>query len=258
MLSLAHEGAEIVEAILGSGRSVSSAVGVYSILPSLQLGIPFSIARDFSMCAGSTCGPFSQRKPARQRLARVAFIALCLIAAGSSTTYGSGPISGQVSGHAHRKATDLDKALSSTSPQNQAEWFHVAYHVDLAGKMAVSGAFEKRVSRYEYKSCRDYLLQSVADESTWGFDDAEVGGHKVGFSVTVPLHGPGTYTLGPDDNGVVSDSSGNEGYIFSYGKREGGSASITINPDGSGRIVFSGWKNPSDESEKGTVTWACK
>jgi len=150
------------------------------------------------------------------------------------------------------------------APVVSSETFLIKYRFDFTGKMAASGTTEKVVSRDEYKRCEDYLIQEASGSSVGsdgtsalGFDNAAVQGGQVGFSVTLRIHGPGTYKLGPGDDGVVSDGTGGEGHIFSYGP-EHGSGTITINRDGSVKIIFSGWRNPSDDSESGAVSWACK
>jgi hypothetical protein len=163
------------------------------------------------------------------------------------------------------KAPDIPPSEPPPPPKASSETFLVHYTFSFAGKLAVNGTFAKGVSRADYPSCRDYLIKEASGRSagdngasTLGFDNAPVQGGTVGFTVSARIHGPGTYPLGPSDEGNVSDGTGRESYIFSYGYEDGGRGTVTINDDGSATVVFSGWKNPSDEAESGSVSWACR
>ena len=198
-------------------------------------------------------------------------IALCNLAFWALGLLSAACVGGTEGRHAgQRPTTDLKQPPPPPdepppAPKASSETFLVHYTFSLAGKIAASGTFDKGVSRADYGNCLNYLTQeergvSVGENgtSTLGFDNAPVQGGTVGFSVTLRIHGPGTYSLGRNDMGTVSDGAGDESHIFSYGYGEGNSGTVTINQDGSVKISFSGWKNPSNEPESGTVSWACK
>jgi len=105
------------------------------------------------------------------------------------------------------------------------------------------------------------------DENPISFTPPEVqtvGGANTAYvqsRLSIGYHGPGTYTSrsNPQLGGAVAIGVGDlegSGYIDTFRSGPPGTTTLTVNPDGSGRLVFSSWSG-GDTTISGTVIWTC-
>ncbi|HET9847715.1 MAG TPA: hypothetical protein VFR68_04080 [Candidatus Dormibacteraeota bacterium] len=136
-------------------------------------------------------------------------------------------------------------------------------HLDLHGEIAVHGTFtDTLTSRRE--TCRAYVGGAVPATTLWVVptpsNASPVGGHVVTLTGGVPTdqpssgyHGPGTYAQPSAAVAVliVDNASflpGNDARV-----------SITVSPDGSGSMSFTGMVDTSTSAaESGEERWTCK
>ncbi len=153
-------------------------------------------------------------------------------------------------GSSTRRAT-VTPGAPQNSGINLSNTIHLKYQASFNGKLSVAGTREQTVSGY--KDCLDYFVNNPS--GLIGFD-GNLQGHDVSFSIAaVTIKGPGTFA--PDRDGtnwLIFDGSQED---LNFNNVDRGDTKITINPDGSGRIVITGWGNPGDELENGIVMWTC-
>jgi hypothetical protein len=124
---------------------------------------------------------------------------------------------------------------------------------DLTGTSPLSGSW---TGTGTYAQCDRYVkLTGVVFQRPGG---GNVGSTNLGISVAIPpstFTGPGTYQ---STDGVITVASGS-GYSFSTSSP----GKVTINPDGSGSLVFTGAQDTNAVSgavtgtESGTISWTC-
>src|ERR1700733_7277091 len=110
----------------------------------------------------------------------------------------------------------------------------VTYQVRFTGKLSVAGTVMREA---DYKTCLDFALDKEKGALAL---TAKVGGHSFDFALPdTPIHGPGTYTAERvGTNWLIFDGS-QELYNFNSGAH--GTATVTINANGSGSATLAGW-----------------
>jgi len=135
-------------------------------------------------------------------------------------------------------------------------------HVVLKGEMKVTGTFTDAVtSRHE--TCGEYADGKVPATTLFVVptpnDTNNVSGHSVMYTAGVPItntdsgyHGPGMYTGASALVSVLLIDNA------SYLPGNDAAATITVGPDGSGSLSFSGLIDVDTyAAEAGVVTWTC-
>jgi len=124
---------------------------------------------------------------------------------------------------------------------------------DLTGTSPLSGTW---TGTGTYAKCDQYVKTTDVVFQTPG--GGNVGSTNLGISVAIPpstYTGPGTYQ---STYGIITIAS-STGYDFSSSSP----GKVTINPDGSGSIVFTGAQDTNAVSgavigtESGTISWTC-
>jgi hypothetical protein len=135
-------------------------------------------------------------------------------------------------------------------------------HVVLKGEMKVTGTFTDSLTA-RHETCDAYAEGKVPATTLFvvptPHDTSNVNGHSVMYTAGIPItstdtgyHGPGTYTgVAALVSVLIIDNA-------SYLPGNDAAATITVGPDGSGSLSFSGLLDvDTNAAESGVVTWAC-